>query len=146
MVELASQFSSEHRRTSSKDAIDLRFLQTYIELIEDALNRAVLPDVDTDFLRRGLRSKYGFRAVDAFFQYRLREALRIATFMGTTIRNPVALYLYAQDSRVLQRLLPVDSPLDGAEVERIAQQLNGVSLRQPKSVPLPPAPLTNRSH
>lgn len=146
MVELASHFSASPIRPPSKDAIDLRYLQTYIELVEGALETAVLPDVDTHALRRALRSKYGFRAVDAFFQYRLKEALRIATFMGTTIRNPVALYLYAQDSRVLQRLLHVDAPLDAAEVQRIAQQLDGVALRQPKSVPLPPEPLTTRSH
>ncbi len=136
MVFLAASQSARHLSSAPRNQIDVQHLEVCLDLVDQALQAAVCADVQSASLRRGLRSKAGFDAVDAFFQNRLREALRIFAFMGQTVKNPVELFLYSQDSRVLQRLLNQSAPLDAAEVDRISASL-GESGTVKQTIPSP---------
>ncbi len=130
---------STHRPTSQTRStgahpqagcIDVHLLDTYAALVSDAIVECVEPGINVEPLSRALRSRVAFASIDAFFQHRLNEALRIMSFMGDSVRNPVSSWLRNQDTRVLQRLLLNENKLDAGEVDRIISRIQLLSSRR----------------
>ena len=137
MVQFVTSPAAKHLSSTPRPSMG-EHLETYLALVHAAMTTSVERGVCTDALVRALRTNAAYDVIDAFFHQRLREALRICAFMGPSVQNPVSAWLTSQDTRVLQRLLHVETKLDAAEVERVVRTLEELPRRR-LARPLPVA-------